>query len=120
MTKEDLIGTWKLKSFVVTSRDGSKKDWGRAHGTLIYNEQGVMSAAINGEDLKDQVFYSGTFSIKGNIVVHKVTEAHRPIRIGTEQERKATLLGNQLTLEAFGPESTATIEWERYHPGKRA
>jgi hypothetical protein len=115
MTKNDLVGTWKLKWFEVIHKNGTVDRWGPAsHGTLIYTPEGTMSAAVNGENANEQVFYSGTFDLESSdTVVHRVTESAKRLRIGDDQIRKATLTGDELVLEAFGPFTNARITWIR-------
>ncbi len=67
------------------------------------------------ENLFDSIlFYSGTYSVEGNLIRHQVTEASNPSRIGKEMIRYAGWKGSELHLktpkEAFGE---ATLVWKK-------
>ncbi len=123
----DFIGTFSLVAFEIESPDGVKSDWGaNPHGLLIYSPTGHMSVSINkqvendptqseSENLFDSIlFYSGTYSVEGNLIRHQVTEASNPSRIGKEMIRYAGWKGSELHLktpkEAFGE---ATLVWKK-------
>lgn len=123
----EALGTWTLKAFLIESPQGVRSDWGtQAQGMLIYSPSGHMSVSINkavendpsqseAENVLDSIlFYSGTYSIEGNVIRHQVTNASNPARIGKEMIRYAELDGDTLTLttpqESFG---RAILVWRR-------
>ena len=120
-------GTWTLESFELENKEGKRTPWGRAaHGLLIYAPTGHMSVSINkvvesdpdqsdAENLFDSIlFYSGTYTIDGELIRHQVTNASNPARIGKEMLRYAKFDGNRVTLttpeESFG---RAILVWKR-------
>lgn len=130
-----IIGVWKLASFEIEDVHGTKSAWGKdVHGTLIYSPEGYMSVAINEPiDLKPKepshlsplnqdfraifdsgLFYSGSFRVQGDEVLHEVTEASDPRRIAKILSRRARVQGSQLILtspnEAFG---RAVLVWNK-------
>ena len=123
MTNKEVIGSWDLESFIIEKPGGSRRNWGDdASGLLIYTEAGTMSVSINskvkGSDLAAQfksiLFYSGTFDVKNdNTIVHNVTQASDPSRIGKEMVRKALLNGKKLTLIGEGEFGVAKVVWVR-------
>jgi Lipocalin-like domain len=77
-----------------------------------------MSVSINSDQAKSPwldslLFYAGTFEISENQVIHNVTNATEPKRIGTRMLREAILTGNRLSLIANGDFGTATLVWEK-------
>lgn len=126
MNQSQLIGAWRLESFQIESPEGAIRPWGTdVHGLLIYAASGHMSASINKrvvresdnefEDLFDSIlFYSGTYSVEGELIRHQVTEASNPTRIGKEMLRYAKFSGDSVELttpkESFG---RAILLWRR-------
>lgn len=121
----NVVGVWSLESFIIVDENKNTKNWGNnVHGLLIYAKSGHMSVSMNrdmvstGNEFKDiydaGLLYSGKFKIDGNIIVHKVTEASNPLRIGKDQTRYAKLDKDKLVLsspkESFG---TAHLTWKR-------
>jgi hypothetical protein len=117
------VGAWDLVSFTIFSSDGSNRAWGDGlHGLLIYTETGHVSVSINKKpvssspkDVLDSVlFYAGNYAAKGSTIVHQVTQATNPSRIGREMIRYADLNDSILTLrtpvEAFG---SAVLVWRK-------
>lgn len=124
--KNMVIGTWELESFLIENPQNEARNWGsNSQGLLIYTESGHMSVSIN-KDVENKsaveaqnffdsiLFYSGTYSVDGETIKHKVTQASNPKRIGKELIRIATLEGNLLTLisppESFG---RAILKWRK-------
>ena len=123
---DSIIGTWKLESFNIIEPKGETRLWGHnTAGLLLYTIDGHMSVSINRaidplgssspKDLFDSIlFYAGTFSIEGNVISHKVTNASNPSRIGKEMIRYAKLQEGLLELkspvESFGQ---AVLVWQR-------
>ena len=127
LTTAAVCGTWVLESFEIESLEKKVTPWGRdAKGLLLYADTGHMSVSINkavesdpdqnaSENLFDSIlFYSGSWSLEGNVIQHKVTNASNPTRIGKEMIRFAELSGDLLTLttpqESFG---RAIIKWRK-------
>lgn len=124
--KNEITGTWLLERFLIESPQKDQRDWGtNVHGLLIYSPSGHMSVSINKNvenksDIEVQnnfdsiLFYSGTFSVDGEVIKHQVTQASNPNRIGKEQIRFAKLENNLLTLtspeESFG---RAILTWRK-------
>lgn len=124
--KSKVVGAWALESFLIENPEGEARNWGcNSQGLLIYTESGHMSVSIN-KDVESKsaveaqnffdsiLFYSGTYSVDGDTIKHKVTQASNPGRIGKELLRFATLDGSLLTLvspqESFGK---AILKWRR-------
>lgn len=121
----NIVGVWSLESFTIVDGNNNTKNWGKnVHGLLIYTNSGHMSVSMNrdmestGNEFKDiydaGLLYSGSFKIDGNTIIHKVTEASNPQRIGKDQTRYAKLDNGILVLsspkESFG---TAHLTWKR-------
>ena len=123
----EYAGAYKLQSFIIESSSGERSDWGKnPHGLLIYEPKGNMSVSINkdiendstqteSENLFDSIlFYSGTYSVEGNLIRHQVTQASNPTRIGKEMLRYAEWKGDELSLstpqESFGK---AILLWKK-------
>lgn len=127
MIRDDLYGSWTLESFDIEALDGKVAPWGRnAHGLLLYDKSGNMSASINRaleekfdvpeKNIFDSIlFYSGTYTLHdGNEIRHQVKNASNPTRIGREMIRYAEFNGSLLTLvtpkESFG---RAILKWRK-------
>ena len=124
--KNEVVGTWNLESFEIENTQKQVRNWGsNTHGLLIYTADGHMSVSINKDlekksDVEAQnifdsiLFYSGTYSVDGSTIKHKVTQASNPTRIGKEMLRFAKLENNLLTLaspeESFG---RAILKWRK-------
>lgn len=137
----DLVGTWRLRSWVAEGDDGVEHPMGEApEGLLVYTPGGTMITTIgragrtpiDGGDMLagpvDQrleamtsfIAYSGSFGVDGGDVVHDVTMSLFPNWIGTTQRRHVALTpdGRELTLSADpfvlrGRLSTQRLVWER-------
>jgi hypothetical protein len=123
---DKFVGTYKLESFEIEETSGLKRSWGKdVHGLLIYTTDGYMSVNINkaledkSENESKNIFdsilcYSGTYTVEGDVITHRVTEASNPQRIGKELIRYAKTEGFRVTLsspkESFG---TAYLVWQR-------
>lgn len=124
--KDQVIGSWALERFHIEDSTNVIHPWGtNATGLLIYTQDGHMSVSINREvepktdndakNIFDSIlFYSGTYSIDGDLILHKVANASNPSRIKKEMLRYAHLDGDLLTLkspvESFG---RAILVWRR-------
>jgi hypothetical protein len=139
--RAELVGDWRLRSWVATGDDGDEHPMGaRPEGLLVYTDAGSMITtigragrpAIDGGDIlsgpDDQrleafttfIAYSGTFTIDGLEVVHDVTMSLFPNWIGTQQRRHVALSpdGSVLELSAGpfvlrGRLSVQRLVWER-------
>lgn len=126
-TAKDIIGTWTLARFQLEGTDGKRRDWGKnAHGLLIYAPTGHMSVSINKDIENDPeqndaenrfdsiLFYSGTYAVDGNTIIHKVTQASNPERIGRDMIRYAEFDKDLVVLttpkESFG---RAILTWRK-------
>lgn len=123
---KNIVGTWELQSFEIEDLQGNRRSWGNGtQGLLLYTNSGHMSVSINknvekksdidAQNIFDSIlFYSGSYSVEGNIIKHQVTQASNPARIGKEMIRYAELNEDVLTLESpkesFGK---AILKWKR-------
>ena len=110
MTQDNLlVGTWSLVSFQLQLTDGSvKHPWGRnLVGQVMYTPDGFMAGTFMKQDrahfpaadvmlatpeesvaaLKSYVGYAGSYSVRGDSVVHHVTVSWFPNWSGTDIER---------------------------------
>ena len=141
ITKQDLVGSWLLESWAIgyESRDLIGMPFGEdPEGLLVYTEQDWMSAAINHPErevfpepgspraqddatlaraYRTYFHYAGRYQVRGNDVIHYVTQHTVPNLVGTEQLRHAELNGNTLVLsgrEMVGGEVRYhTLVWHR-------
>jgi hypothetical protein len=141
MDANPLVGTWKLKSHVVTTARGERSTpYGEnPTGYLSYSADGrmqvigaargrMMSAAATPSDgerlaLYDTMFaYAGTYSVQVGRVVHHVDISWNQVWTGTDQTRFFEVSGNTLTLTtriadpASGTEVTYAVVWEKVAP----
>ncbi|WHN66755.1 lipocalin-like domain-containing protein [Cysteiniphilum sp. QT6929] len=119
--KNQIEGIWKLKAFTILSKDGVLKKWGNnPHGLLIY-AKGYMSVSINSTPLKKDtphnhiLFYTGTYKVKGNQIVHTVMNASERKRINQKLVRDIEISNSTLTLIGFGDYGTAKLIWEKVY-----
>ena len=133
-----LLGTWKLKSYVVTTAAGAQPTpYGEnPTGYLSYTADGRMQviAAANGrivpagssppDDERLALYgtmfaYAGTYSIDGDKVVHHVDISWNEVWTGTDQVRHFEVKGNTLTLTTritdsdSGTETHYAVVWEK-------
>ena len=142
MNAEDLVGTWRLRTWKNVGSDGSAVDplGERPVGYIIYNHDGYMSVEImaaNREPYHDpDVFggtpgerseaismylsYSGPFEVLSDrdTVIHHIEVCSFPNWVGNAQVRFAKLDGDLLTLSTKpmtfeGVERRAELVWER-------
>lgn len=140
MNAEDLLGVWKLISWVQEYDDGrSQHLFGeRPEGLLIYSVGGYMSGTMQAGGRKNLskgqwtsppeeaaaayvtfLGYAGRFTIDGNDVIHHIEVSSFPNWAGVDQRRHASLDDGVLRLvtgriEAGTSESrTATLTWRR-------
>ncbi|MGP8033627.1 MAG: lipocalin-like domain-containing protein [Steroidobacteraceae bacterium] len=136
-----LLGTWKLKSHVVTTARGERATPFGEHptGYLIYSADGRMQVigAAKGRivpagstppddervALYDTMFaYAGTYSVEAGKVIHHVDISWNEVWTGTDQTRLFEVNGNTLTLTtrvadpASGTEAHYAVVWEKVVP----
>ena len=133
-----LLGTWKLKSCVVTTAAGVRSTpYGQnPTGYLSYSADGRMQVigAANGRivpagatstdneraALHDTMFaYAGTYSVEAGKVIHHVDISWNEVWTGTVQVRLFEVNGNTLTLTtriadpASDTEAHYALVWEK-------
>jgi lipocalin-like protein len=133
-----LLGTWTLKSHVVTTAAGVRSTpYGEnPTGYLSYSADGRMQVigAANGRivpadpippdnervALHDTMFaYAGTYSVQAGKVIHHVDISWNEVWTGTDQIRLFEVNGNTLTLTtrvrdpASDTEAHYAVVWER-------
>ena len=138
MDANPLLGTWKLKSHVVTTATGERSNpYGESPtGYLSYSDHGRMQVigvanariAPSGPDLSDyervvlydtMFAYAGTYSLKAGKVIHHVDVSWNEVWTGTDQIRLFEVNGNTLTLTAritdptSGSETQYSVVWEK-------
>jgi hypothetical protein len=138
MDKNPLLGTWRLKSHVVTMAAGERSTpYGEnPKGYLSYSTDGRMqvigvadfrrvpASASPPDDerlaLYDTMFaYGGTYSIEGSKVFHHVDVSWNEAWTGTDQMRLFEVNGSILTLTTYIPDpfdGAATryaVVWEK-------
>jgi hypothetical protein len=133
-----LLGTWKLKSYVVTtaagvrstpygenptgylsySADGRMQVIGAAHGRIV--PAGPTAADNERVALHDTMFaYAGTYSVEAGKVIHHVDISWNEVWTGTVQVRLFEVNGNTLTLTTRIPDPSSDTEahyalvWEK-------
>lgn len=133
-----LLGTWRLKSYVVTTDSGARSTPYGEHpiGYLSYSADGRMqvigtasermaphNAALAGNErvsLYDTMFaYAGTYSVEAGKVTHHVDISWNEVWNGTDQVRFFEVHGNTLTITSRLTDATTDTEarydlvWER-------
>jgi lipocalin-like protein len=136
-----LLGTWKLKSYAVTTGTGETSAPYREHpmGYLSYAADGRMQAIgtsrerIAPPDLAPtdearaalyvtMFAYAGTYSIEADKVTHHVDISWNEVWNGTDQVRFYEVNGNTLTLTSraldptSGTEALYVVVWEKVTP----
>ena len=133
-----LLGTWRLKSYVVTAASGARSSpYGEnPTGYLSYSADGrmqvigtasgrIQSTAPNPPEtervaLYDTMFaYAGTYSVEADKVIHHVDISWNESWTGTNQIRLFEVNGNLLTLSTRFADPTSdtealyAVEWEK-------
>jgi hypothetical protein len=134
-----LLGTWRLKSYVVTTEAGERSTppYGEnPTGYLSYSADGrmqvigaanhrIVPAGPTPPDnerlaLHDTMFaYAGTYSVEAGKVIHHVDISWNEVWTGTDQIRLFEVNGNILTLTtrftdpASGTEAHYAVVWEK-------
>jgi lipocalin-like protein len=137
---ENLVGTWKLKSFEVrTSTSEVSYPFGRdARGCLIMTSNGYWSVSVMSPNrvqfasndvlggttrekvsaAEGYVSYAGPYHVRGDKVVVGPEVSFFPNWVGKDQERLFKITGNILELSTLpmlvqGRQQTAHLVWER-------
>ena len=108
VSMDKFVGAWHLRSFDISKNGEDPAPWGSdIHGRIVYTADGTVSVAMNKaieEPRKDSRnvlaslnFYAGTYRVEGDTMIHTVTEASAPSRIGKELRRTFELSGDTLT-----------------------
>ena len=133
-----LMGTWKMKSYVVTTDAGERSTpYGEnPTGYLSYSADGRMQAIGAADDrimpagpappdnerlvLHNTMFaYAGTYSVEGGRVIHHVDISWNEVWTGTDQIRFFDVKGNTLTITAHftdparGTAAHYAVVWEK-------
>lgn len=133
-----LLGTWKLKSYVVTTNAGIRSTPFGEHptGYLTYSDDGRMhaigtadgrivpqSAAATDEEqlalFKTMFAYAGTYTVEAGTVIHHVDISWNEAWNGTDQVRFYELQGGTLIITARGTDPDSGTEahyivvWEK-------
>jgi len=137
-SESPLLGTWKLKSYVVTKSTGERSAPYGEHpsGYLIYSAHGRMQTigtssgrrmprhlALTDDEhvaLHRTMFaYAGTYSVEAGKVTHHVDISWNELWNGTDQIRSYVLNGGTLTLSTravdptTGTEAQYAVVWEK-------
>jgi Lipocalin-like domain len=145
LTAEDLVGTWRLRSWKNVGSDGSEVYplGERPVGYIFYNHDGYMSVEIMAEDrvpyqdpdvfggtpqerseaISTYISYAGPFEVHDrDTVIHHIEVCSYPNWIGNAQVRFVKLEGDLLVLSSKpmtfqGVTRSAELVWERVGQG---
>jgi hypothetical protein len=132
----DVVGNWKLVSYVTEELTTGKKTpllGEHPKGYLIYTPQGRMMGLIVHETRsppkvdedrinlhKSMVSYSGRYTVQGDKVVHHVDVSWNEALTGTDLVRFFKVEGDRLTITTApgknaltGAEAISVVVWER-------
>jgi hypothetical protein len=139
MRAEDLVGAWRELGRDFVSGDGSIKPDIPRTSQIMYTPDGFMGVvntpakrarvgegsnpmSLDGIEAAERaaaaegvVAYTGRYEVKGDIVQHTIYSALNPNLVGSTQERRATLNGDDLTLATL-PDAKGKyfrIRWRR-------
>ena len=137
---DSFIGTWRLVSFELRSRDGQVSyPFGEdAVGYVMYSQDGYVSFTIMSANrpkfasgdiaggsseekiaaLDTYFSYCARYEVRGDRVIHHLEVSLFPNWIGADQERFFEFEGNRLILRTppllwGGIEQTGIVTWER-------
>ena len=137
---DSIVGSWRLVSWVevdTESKSAHNVFGDNPTGMITYTPDGRMSVFIidpkrtkpAGPKATDAeavelyrtiIAYSGSYSIEGNKVTHKIEFSWNQAWTGTNQQRFVEVKDNQLTIKTppiispvSGKESVHTLVWER-------
>jgi hypothetical protein len=142
-SKADLVGTWKLISATETTKKGEVRaayGWQNQQGLLTYTADGRMMAITTkggrkplsvsdnirapvderAEAFATMTAYAGSYTLKGDKVIHHIEVSSMPNAVNSDQVRLITnLKGNSLSLRILtmvnaGPQiAYREFVWER-------
>ena len=120
------LGSWAIRSWVVTYDDGTvKAPFGDDPvGFLHYAANGMMFAQFAARDGQGgHISYAGPYRIEGSRVTHRIVVCDRPELIGTDLIRDFSIEGDTLVIRVhrttFGARSGAAIlKWTKVQPTK--
>jgi hypothetical protein len=139
MRAEDLVGAWRELGRDFVNGDGSIKPDIPRTSQIMYTPDGFMGVvntpakrarvseganpmSLDGIEATERaaaaegvVAYSGRYEVKGDVVHHTIYSALNPNLVGSTQERRATLNGDDLTLATL-PDAKGSyfrIRWRR-------
>jgi hypothetical protein len=134
LTKESLVGTWKLVSFKAPNDKGELEDrFGpNPTGFLTYTADGRVSIVMADsrrkpfaswpptEDARATFLtfasYAGTYTFSGDRVTHHIEVCLIQALVNTDQVRSVKLEGDRLTLQGGGVCGVTELVWERLKP----
>ncbi|MBC87375.1 MAG: hypothetical protein CL677_09380 [Bdellovibrionaceae bacterium] len=120
LVEEKLVGTWRLVEHGFERADGTFVPTGdNMRGQIMYGSEGALSVLItmNTEqgDPANIIAYSGTFSVKGNVVSHHMYVANKSSRIDSTEDRIFEISKERLILSTSAtPEGKWRITWQRF------
>lgn len=139
MRSEDLVDAWRELGREFVSGDGKVAPDVARTSQIMYTPDGFMgvvntpakrarvsegtnlmsldgiSAAERAAASEGVVAYTGRYEVKGDLVHHVIYSALNPNLVGTMQIRRATIVGDDLTLSAL-PDARGNffrIRWRR-------
>ncbi len=121
-----IVGTWKL---IAMDKQNEVGKWQprciSPTGLITYTSQGYMAVGINCmmlteskniiPDPHDIIFYTGTYSIKNNMIIHHVKNSVNPEFYGINVERRFMFeTQDKIILSGKGKNGQIVrMEWER-------
>lgn len=141
VSKESLIGTWKLVSYKTTNEKGEMVErYGpNPVGFLTYTTDGRMSIVVadskrkplslpapsveeRAEAFSTFIAYAGTYTVTDDKVIHHIEVTLHQAVVNTTQERSVKLEGDRLTLRGgwlvngVMDQPNNELVWERLKP----
>jgi hypothetical protein len=126
VTPQDVVGVWRLASYVQIGPDGAVLEGplGAApDGLLIYTGDGHVAVGMmptgGGPAAETYMGYSGRWRLSGDRMTHEVLVSAHPAMAGSRQVRTAELAGGVLTLRgsavlpADGVAAERVLTWRR-------
>jgi hypothetical protein len=117
---EKLFGTYKLSKYGYTFKKENKfepiSEW--YSGAIHYSETGYMNVIVRfaqkPQSFSDFVSYLGTYTVKGNEIIHQVTESVRPEYEGQTLTRQFKFENDELIVEFENTEEFIKFaSWKR-------